>query len=663
MASSISAFWCAALALVLWTAVGWAFAQRLSVARNLILPIAPTLGWAIQNVIAWTAASAGGMSWVTLLIIPALISALVFILFRKPESLAPDEGRFPAWILIGATIVALAPAAAVLPKFSGDSVFLAAPIYDHSKVALIDEIVRGGVPPANPIFGAGGGAGRVAYYYLWHFGAAQLAYLLGASGWEADIAATWFTAFASLALMCGLAFHFSKRAWSAVLVVALACGGSLRPVLDWVFGQARVDAVLLPPSGMEGWLFQTSWSPHHVASAGCVLLATLLMVQLARRPSLFGGLVLAVMLAAGFASSIWVGGIVFAIAGCAIGLALVVTLERRRRWQFLAVCFLAAVGAAILVSPLIVEQAHAAVARDSGFPIVIRAIPVFGELIPEAIRRTLDLPGYWLVLLVVEFPAIVVAGAVALMEMSRLKEIDPARKTTIAVLAALALVSFGSAWLLVSTAGENNDLGWRAILPGIMVLTVGASVGIVNWFARPFAVGAALAGLALALPGGLSLIAGNVMGDPTSQGNVFAQDPDMWAAVRKYTPADARVANNPEYLKTLAPWTINISWALLSDRRSCWGGFGLAVAFVSLPKKRMEDSEVLFRRVFNGHGTAADVASFARDYGCRTILITSKDGAWTRDPFKASELYHLAETKPDRWRIYVARNDRTINRP
>jgi hypothetical protein len=65
------------------------------------------------------------------------------------------------------------------------------PIYDQAKIALVDEIVRSGVPPANPFVGTGdGGSGSTTYYYYWLFGAAQLALITGASGWEADVAAT-----------------------------------------------------------------------------------------------------------------------------------------------------------------------------------------------------------------------------------------------------------------------------------------------------------------------------------------------------------------------------------------------------------------------------------------------------------------------------------------
>jgi hypothetical protein len=42
---------------------------------------------------------------------------------------------------------------------------------------------------------------HLAYYYLWHFSAAEVALVTSMSGWEADIGLTWFTAFAVLRLV------------------------------------------------------------------------------------------------------------------------------------------------------------------------------------------------------------------------------------------------------------------------------------------------------------------------------------------------------------------------------------------------------------------------------------------------------------------------------
>lgn len=657
MASTASALLCAVLALFLWGGVGWIFARRLTTDRALVLPLAPALGWAVQSVIAHVAALIGGFSWLTILGAPVLACVVVLMSDRRPPPKGESEGTpFPLWVIPVAALLALVPAAAVLPKFVDGSVFLAAPMFDHSKIALIDEILRDGVPPANPIFAEGGGAGRVAYYYLWHFSATQLANLAGASGWEADIAATWFTAFATLVLMGGFAFNLTKRGVSPAVVLVLACCGSLRPVLAWLFGQDSMDAVILPASGLAGWLFQVTWSPHHVAAAGCAMLAAWLMAQLAGRPSIFAVIVLAFVLAAGFESSIWIGGIVFVLSGSAIGFTLLAE-KGQRPMQFIAVCVSAGIGAILLASPMIVEQIHAAATRGGGVPIAIDPFRVLGPFISESYRRLVDLPAYWFVLLGVEFPAILVAGVIALGAMARSKELDRERRRVVVAFIVLCAVSLFCTWLMVSTAGENNDLGWRAILPGIMVLTVAAAAGISTWLARPLALSAALAAIGLALPDGGTLAAGNVTGDPTAAGSTFAQDPEMWAAVRQHTPPDARVANNPQYLKTLTPWPVNVSWALLADRRSCWAAYSLAAAFVPLPQKKLEAISALFLRVFDGRGTTQDVAALANDYGCDVVLLTREDGAWVRDPFAANPLYRLVETKRDGWRIYVALQD------
>ena len=146
---------------------------------------------------------------------------------------------------------------------------LADPIFDHSKIAIIDAMARLGLPPVDPVFRELGAPGHLAYYYLWHFSAAELALALGASGWEADIGLTWFTAFASLSLMMGVAVWLGKRAAAAIWVVVLAAAASLWVTLDWIAGAARLTPWLWPPIGMAGWLFQATWVPQHLMAASC----------------------------------------------------------------------------------------------------------------------------------------------------------------------------------------------------------------------------------------------------------------------------------------------------------------------------------------------------------------------------------------------------------
>jgi hypothetical protein len=126
----------------------------------------------------------------------------------------------------------------------------------------------------------------------------------------------------------------------------------------------------------------------------------------------------------------------------------------------------------------------------------------------------------------------------------------------------------------------------------------------------------------------------------------------LWRAVRRHASPTARVANNPLFLRDLTPWPVNISWALLADRSSCFAGRELALALAPLPAARREAIDAQFIRVFAGQGTAEDVGDMASKYGCDVVVLVPQDKAWTKDPFALSPDYRLAENA-DRWRIYV----------
>ena len=142
------------------------------------------------------------------------------------------------------------------PKSSGDAVWLADATFDHAKIAIIDAMARLGLPPVNPVFGEAGAPSGLAYYYLWHFSAAEIALVTSMSGWEADVGLTWFTAFASLSLMMGLAVWLGKRATAAIWVVALAAAGSLWVTLYWMFHAKSLAPLLSRRSEWAGGCFR-----------------------------------------------------------------------------------------------------------------------------------------------------------------------------------------------------------------------------------------------------------------------------------------------------------------------------------------------------------------------------------------------------------------------
>src|SRR5260370_36255008 len=344
------------------------------------------------------------------------------------------------------------------------------------------------------------------------------------------------------------------------------------------------------------------------------------MDGLALAPSIASTLVLGLLVAAGFGSSLWVGGISFALCAGAAGIVLLASGKPGRRLPFLAALAIAGCMAVALTFPLLAAQLRSTVERGDGPPVLISPFPVLGPAVPDGFREFLDIPAYWLILLLIEFPAAWVLGAVAALRL---------KSASMPALSAAALASLCGGWLLVSTAGENNDLGWRAVLPGLLILTAFAGAYFAQCLARRSLIGtiAGVALLSLALPDGFGLLRHNIVGRLSEDGARFRDAPALWAAVRRQTTPDERIASNPRMMSDLAPWPISLSWRLLANRRSCFAVNELTLAFTSLTPERRATAAGLIERILPNVGSDADLRSLVRDFDCKVIVLAPQDAA------------------------------------
>jgi hypothetical protein len=318
---------------------------------------------------------------------------------------------------------------------------------------------------------------------------------------------------------------------------------------------------------------------------------------------------------------------------------------------------LAAAMAAALAAPMLIDQIAAAGQRGTGLPIALRPHPVLGPAVADAIGGpigpetggavawALDLVAFWTLLPAFEAPVLLVAGGLAAASLRA--------PVPVAASAASLLVA---QWL-ASTVGENNDLGWRAALPAFLLLAALAGAGAAGWLARRRSATLALALLATlaALPDTARIALGNLTGDPAgpSASAAFADAPALWQAVRRHTALAARVANDPMQDAALTPWPINIGWALLSDRRSCFAGREMALAFAPLPAAEREATAARVARIFDGDPRDGDLDALAGLLGCATVVLTPASPAWDRDPFARDARFRPVEDRPGRWRIYA----------
>ena len=657
MASPLNALVCALIATAFWSLLGYALGSRL-VPRVVAIGAAPVIGWSVHGaatlpiylLFEFSPFVVAGIGAVCVLIAGFSLSQQ-----RSAGEIEPAQ-TIPVVAFAGAAVVALLPAATILPKSSGGAVWLADATFDHAKIAIVDAMARLGLPPVNPVFGETDASSGLAYYYLWHFSAAEIALVTSMSGWEADVGLTWFTAFASLCLMMGLAVWLSKRSTAAIWVVALASAGSLWVTLYWIFQAKSFAPVLMPPTGMAGWLFQATWVPQHLMAASCVVTAMLLVTRYALRQNLALVVTTALLVVAGFESSAFVGGIALAVAGAIAAPILLSAVDPQRRLRVVGVLAIAALLVVCLIAPFLRDQLAAVHARGGAQPIVVSPYSVFGGQFPGWLRHVLDVPGYWLIILPVELPATFIAGTIALA--AALRSIKPrGERLAIKVFACLAGAGLVVSWLFVSTLGENNDLGLRAILPAevvLIVMTAAGMAGLRGETLRAPIMAAALGGIALSAPDFVQTMRDNIVAPyRPPDAKIFAETPDLWVAVRRQTAPAARVANNPHFLADLTPWPVNISWALLANRSSCFAGREMAIAFASLPPDRRTEIDAEFLRVFDGEGVPDDVHDLATKYGCDVVVLVPQDRAWDHDPFATGPDYRLAETREGRWRIYV----------
>ena len=398
---------------------------------------------------------------------------------------------------------------------------------------------------------------------------------------------------------------------------------------------------------------QIVWAPQHGASAACVLLSAFLIDRLARSGDWLTALCLGLTAAAGFASSVWVGGFTFALIACSVGLMALVTAGERRS-RFLLQVMLAAAIAVVAVSPILLEQLHAATVRTEGVPVSFRPYDVLGPAFPEWARTPLDLLAYWTIQLPYDLPAIYPAGALVLGAAALNRSDGDGDRRLARLCAIVALASFAVAGLLASTL-LNNDLGWRANLPGLLVLTAYAAAGLSRWTvgSRRLAAVAQAALIALGIGGGVAFARHWMTSFPSASAAEFARSPDLWQAVREHSGPKDRIAANPMLFADVTPWPINISWALLSDRRSCYAAWEFTRALAPVSLEAANAMQGQFRATFDGAAPADEMFRLFETHDCRLIVLTASDGAWASDPFARDERYALARERPGRWRLYL----------
>ena len=212
-----------------------------------------------------------------------------------------------------------------------------------------------------------------------------------------------------------------------------------------------------------------------------------------------------------------------------------------------------------------------------------------------------------------------------------------------------------SAWLRSTI--DNNDLGWRAALPVLLVLAsaggVALSYGVTRFKVHRLLCVFGLLVAGAGLPDTVRMLREYAAGAGATSGIDAARETALWQAVRDHSGPLERVANNPFASASATPWPVNIGWALFSQRPSCFAGWESVIAYGPLPRPALQAASDRFARVFKGQPATGDLDALVAQDGCRVAVITPDDDAWRSDPFASSAAFHLAAASAN-WRIYRA---------
>ena len=131
MASPTNAFLGALFVTSFWTLLGYAVGRHL-LPRGLAISAAPVIGWAVHSAATLPIFTLIGLSWTAVIGGGAFGVLISFFLLhaRADDGEAGNAVPIPIWIFAAAAALALIPAVALLPKYSGDAVQLADPTFE-----------------------------------------------------------------------------------------------------------------------------------------------------------------------------------------------------------------------------------------------------------------------------------------------------------------------------------------------------------------------------------------------------------------------------------------------------------------------------------------------------------------------------------------------------
>lgn len=578
-------------------------------------------------------------------------------------------------LVITAALWALVPTINIYPAIYENGLFVNWHIHDHMKIAIINSIVREGLPPLNPYYAPLGERIPLIYYYAWHFDASLIKLLTSVSGWQAEVAFTWFTSFSTVSLLAALAIRVTGKIVTGFYVLLLALIGPSSDILPHIMG-ARWNQWVGHPDihPLEVLWVQLSWAPQHVFAALCAIMLIFLITHALVNKQLrwVHAVIIGLITATGFGASVWVGGIALA---CAVPLVLLALCLSTIDVSKMAAPLLLALIICIVFSIPVLISITSGPTETDGLPLAIKSYlstRLFDR--ESALDQIAHIILFWLQFLPLSFGAVYILGMLAIIAYRP-------KKTEVQLFHHLSTIFIVTYFLLVQFVKsdiQNNDFGWRTVLVPVMLLLIWAAVAITelpdklsNWRTvalqlnnKRIFIPLVWVGFTLGLTSSFYLWRWPKphpeYSPPDHASLVLHQDffrlNSAWQTLQRYTADNDLVQSNPDspYNKVVTRWSTPAAWALFANSPMAYTEQESVNVFAHSYSKQQKYEQYLMVKAIFAINPKPEILAYAHDtLNIKALLVDYHDPVWPGHAIETSGVFRLVEESPF-YKIYLA---------
>lgn len=463
---------------------GWLFDLFEFRARLLYprLAISLLLSIAISPILYYLTASLFSMNIALIVTGLFAIVFVILLIYEKPVRPKDRQWRSFFWVALGWT--ALAIFCLVDLQWGQRELYFSVASFDQTtRVSIIDAMTRTGVPPINPSYYPGHYVKLTFLYFFW--------YILGslvdiAGGNLVDARAALFASivWCGLALMALIAFYIRlrdvhaggngsnpwRRAMIGIASISITGLDLLPSIILMGFGKGVLGDIEHWNEQITAWIGSLLWVPHHVASLVAGVVAVML-VHSARGQSPLKKIIALVFSGVAFASAIGLSVWVTLIFVIFWGVWMLFIYSQKEQRDLLFPMALAGLVALLLSGKFLAGLLSGGAGGESAaFPIAftIRSFR-FTDIIFE--YSSWKFPARLIFLPLNYFLELGFFAAAAFIWLKIFKH-DLRKNPYYFAELLLLTISFFIGTFTRSTMIANNDLGWRAWLPGQFILLI-----------------------------------------------------------------------------------------------------------------------------------------------------------------------------------------------